>query len=452
MAGRDTSRATQDDPDLWSKAHADDCLTAIGARPGLRVLDFGCAEGAYSIPAARIVGEQGKVYALDKNPEALNTLRRLASACGLTQIDTVNTHGDIRVPLEDESVDIVLLHDILHLIGWKESGGRTTRRSTATDRRALLAEAYRVMKSDGVASVFGPHLVTHTDIASEDDLNREIESAGFRLEKEMYRQLMHDGHLEQGHLYSYRKRQTSEAAPETFVYDSPSFQTQLRQDAHHYGEVTLLEAMAEPGMLVLELGANRGVTTVALARRVGPRGQVHAFEPVPEYYAALTENLRLNEVDNVRMHQFAVTDKESEISYYKHGEGSGIVQADDAEEILVGATSLDYFVAEQALDRVDLLNMDCEGAELLVLQAGKRTLQRHAHQVFCEIHHDYLSRLGQSVHDIVAYLLALGYQVAPVRVEALDEDVEAKDCTHICAAANGHLPDLGRIAGRQQEE
>jgi len=444
MAGRDTSGATQDDRPLWPEADADDCLTAIGVQSGLTVLDFGCAEGAYSLPAARLVGEQGKVYALDKNAQALNALRRLASDQGLAHIDTVNTHGDVRVPLEDESVDIVFLHDILHLIGWEESGGQTTRRSTAGDRRALLDEAYRVMKSDGVASVFGPHLVTHTDILSEDDLNREIESAGFRLQKEMYHQLMHDGHLEQGHLYSYRKRQPSEPAPETFVYDSPSFQTQLRQDAHHYGEVTLLEAMAEPGMVVLELGANRGVTTVALAKRVGPHGQVHAFEPVPEYYAALTQNLRLNEADNVRIHQLAVVDKEDEISYYKHGEGSGIVQADEAEEIRVGVTSLDYFVGDQALDR--------EGAELLVLQAGKETLERHAPLVLCEIHHDYLSRLGQSVQDIVAYLRALGYQVAPVRVEALDRKVEAKDCSHICAAANGHLPDLGRIAGRQQKE
>lgn len=438
--------------DHWPKEDADDCLKAIGVGPGQSVLDFGCALGSYSLPAARIVGKRAKVYAMDKNAEALETLERLASAQGLPHIDTINTHGEVHVPLEDESVDVVLLHDVLHLIGWEESQGQTTRRSTATDRRALLEEAYRVMKSDGVASVFGPHLGTHTDIASEDDLNREIESAGFRLEKEMYRQLMHDGHLEQGHLYSYRKRQTSEPAPETFVYDSPSFQTQLKQDAHHYGEVTLLGAMAEPGMLVLELGANRGVTTVALARRVGPHGHVHAFEPVPEYYAALTENLRLNEVANVRIHQLAVADKEDEIRYYKHGEGSGIVEADDAEEIRVGAISLDYFVAEQGLDRVDLLNMDCEGAELLVLQAGKKTLQRHAPQIFCEIHHDYLSRLGQSVHDVVAYLRALGYQVAPVRVEALGEDVELEGCTHICAVANGNLPDFRQIGRRQEKE
>jgi len=449
---RRRNRTIENDLDMWLKEHADDCLAAIGVSPGQKVLDFGCANGSYTIPAAKIVGKQGEVYAMDKNPEALETLRRLASAQRLTHISTINTYGGVQVPLENESVDVVLLHDVLHLIGWEESQGETTRRSTATDRRPLLREMYRVIKWDGLLSVLSPHLVTHTDITSQDDLKREIESVGFRLEKEMYRQLIHDDCLQQGHLYGFRKRQTSDLALDLFIYDSPSFQTQLKQDAHHHGEVRMLEAMAEPGVVVLELGANKGVTAVALAKSVGPQGQVHAFEPVPEYYAALIENLRLNEVDNVTAHQLAVTDKESQASYYKHGEGSGIVHADDAEKIIVGTTSLDNFIAEQALERIDLINMDCEGAELLVLRGGKKTLQQNAPHILCEIHHDYLSRLGQSVHDLVEYLHVLGFEAVPVSVEALDKDVKLESCTHICAVRNGELPDIKRIGRRQKKK
>jgi len=438
--------------DRWLEEDADDCLAAIGVEPGQSVMDFGCAKGAYSIPAARIVGAEGRVYALDKNADALGTLRRLASARGLTRVEALNTDGQVRVPLENESVNAVILHDVLHLIGWEEREGETIRRSTAADRRSLLEEVYRVMKWGGVLSVFGPHLVTHTDITAEQDLNREIARVGFRLEKEMYRRVFHDDRLEQGHLYAFRKRQASEPGLESFVYDTPSFQARLRQDAHHYGEVTLLNALADPGMVALELGANRGVTTIALSRGVGPQGRVHAFEPVPEYYASLLENLRLNEADNVSVHQLAVTDREGEVEYYKHGEGSGIVQADDAPEIMVGTTSLDNFVAAEALERVDLINMDCEGAELLALQGGEKTLRQQTPRIFCEIHHDYLSRLGQSVHDIVGYLRRLGFQVVPVRVEALEEDVEFKSCSHICAAANGKLPDIKTIARREQRK
>ena len=439
------------DPDRWLGEYADECIAAIGVRPGQKVLDFGCGKGRYSIPAARAVGKRGRVYAVDKNAEALESLRLAASALGFRHIDTFDTHGDVQIPLESASVDVVFLHDVLHLIGWEERAGRTISRSTGKDRRPLLQEVYRVMKWDGLLSTFSPHLITHTDIASEDDLKREIVSVGLRLEREMYRQLMHDDCLQQGHLFSFRKRRTSESSQASFVYDSPSFQTRLKQDAHPHGEVTMLTAMAEPGMIAFELGANRGVTTVALAKSVGPQGEVHAFEPVPEYYAWLTENLRLNGIHNTRVHQLAVTDKESTVTYYKHGEGSGIVQAEDAEGIIVGTTSLDYFMKEEGLGRVDLINMDCEGAELLVLRGAGGTLRRNAPRIFCEIHHDYLSRLGQSVDGIVEYLDALGFQVTPVSVEALDEDVEMKECTHICAVPNGTLPDMKSIRRRQKK-
>jgi FkbM family methyltransferase len=440
------------DPDRWLAEDADKCIAAIGVGPGQKVLDFGCGRGRYSIPAARVVGKRGKVYAIDKNTETLETLRHLASSQELPSIDTINIHGGVHIPLENESVDVAFLHDVLHLIGWEESAGRTIRRSTSKDRRLLLKEVRRVMKWDGLLSVFSPHLVTHTDITSEDDLKREIASVGFRLEKEMYRQVIHDDCLQQGHLYSFCRRRASEPAQASFVYDSSAFQTELKQDAHHHGEVTMLKAMAEPGMIAFELGANRGVTTVALAKSVGSEGQVHAFEPVPEFYAALMENLRLNDVDNVRVHQLAATDKESTVTYYKHGEGSGIVQSEDAEDIVVGTTSLDSFMMAEDLRRVDLINMDCEGAELLVLQGARDTLQRNTPCIFCEIHHDYLSRLDQSVDDIVEYLHMLGFQVKPVSVESLDEDVEFGSCTHILAATNGNLPDTESLGRRQEKE
>ena len=54
-------------------------LQQIGIRRGQTVLDFGCGCGTYTIPATRIVGEQGRVYALDKDEEALDELMQKAN-------------------------------------------------------------------------------------------------------------------------------------------------------------------------------------------------------------------------------------------------------------------------------------------------------------------------------------------------------------------------------------
>ncbi len=432
------------DSDYWLDNEAETYMEELGLHVGQTVLDFGCNQGYYSIPAARAVGPNGSVYALDKDADVLKTVRRTVADAGLKQITIVNTYGNTKTPLADETVDVAFLHDVLHLIGWEEKAGKTFRRSTHQDRQRLLREIYRVMKQGATLSVFCPHLNTHTDVSSEYEVIDEITDTGFYLEQERYRQLLHDGRLEEGHLCHFRKttRNGEEENPLLFQYTSPHFQELLKQDKHHYAEVTIVTTFAKPGMTAFELGGNRGVTAIALANTVGAAGRVYAFEPVPEYYEALLQNLKRNNIHNVRVHQLAVTDKETTVTYYKHGEGSGIVQADEVDTLVVGTTSVDHLMTTEAIDRVDFINMDCEGAELLALQGAKNTLQKYTPELFCEIHHDYLSDLNQSALDIAAWLEHQGYSVLPVHVEKLEEDVDLKGCTHIYAVKNRPLPDI----------
>jgi len=75
----------------------------------------------------------------------------------------------------------------------------------------------------------------------------------------------------------------------TFIYDSPVFQRELQNQAHPAGEIRFLKSIAKPGMRIIDTGANRGVTTVAIARQVGSGGHVYAFEPVPETRAGFVQ-------------------------------------------------------------------------------------------------------------------------------------------------------------------
>jgi len=62
-------------------------LNAAGLKPGQKVLEVGCGPGFFTIPAARIVGEKGRVYALDINPVAVETVRRKIKERGLKNVD-----------------------------------------------------------------------------------------------------------------------------------------------------------------------------------------------------------------------------------------------------------------------------------------------------------------------------------------------------------------------------
>jgi ubiquinone/menaquinone biosynthesis C-methylase UbiE len=155
------------------ESRAIELLERTGIRKGQTVLDFGCGYGAYTIPAAKIVGALGKVYALDKDKEALDELMQKAGSAGLKNIEGMETSGKLGIELTDESVDVVLLFDVFHSFYFPQ----------AEDRRKLLD---RVMKPFAFLSIsVWPNLI-------EPETEGEIKNADFRLKKEVLETLTDD--------------------------------------------------------------------------------------------------------------------------------------------------------------------------------------------------------------------------------------------------------------------
>ena len=128
-------------------------LAKAGIRRGQRILDFGCGGASYAIPAAKMVGEEGKVYALDIHPLSQEYVVRKAAKEGLTNIETILSDRDTHLP--DQSVDVVLLYDIIHMI---------------QDKPALLEELHRVLKPEGALSVLVMHLKASSVLKSVEGL------------------------------------------------------------------------------------------------------------------------------------------------------------------------------------------------------------------------------------------------------------------------------------------
>ena len=152
------------------------------------VLDFGCGSGTYTLPAAKIVGKQGRVYALDKDTQALDELMHAADSTGLRNITRMDTSGEVRIELPDESVDVVLLFDVFHSYYFLQTD----------DRRNLLNEIHRIMKPSAFISVWPKHM--------ESEAKGEIEEASFYLESEYSETLIHDNKdRETGQILNFRK-------------------------------------------------------------------------------------------------------------------------------------------------------------------------------------------------------------------------------------------------------
>jgi ubiquinone/menaquinone biosynthesis C-methylase UbiE len=128
---------------------------------GQEILDFGCGPGSYAIEAAGITGKRGKVYALDINPLALQSVRQRASKRGLSNIVTLRS--DCKTGLRDLSIDRVLLYDIFHIVNEPEQ---------------ILKEIYRVMKSNALLS-FSDHHMSHNEIIENRLLMKYFEPVRF---------------------------------------------------------------------------------------------------------------------------------------------------------------------------------------------------------------------------------------------------------------------------------
>lgn len=111
-----------------------------GIKEGMKVLDLGCGSGAFTTFTARVVGEKGKVYAVDVQPEMLKQLENKLDRPENKDIKNIETKiaSVYNLPFENDSFDLVLMVAVLQEI---------------SDRRKALREIKRVLKSDGILAI-----------------------------------------------------------------------------------------------------------------------------------------------------------------------------------------------------------------------------------------------------------------------------------------------------------
>ena len=169
-----------------------------------------------------------------------------------------------------------------------------------------------------------------------------------------------------------------------------------------------------PDTVFFDVGSYFGYYALLAAAR-GAR--VFAFEPDAGNYELLRQHQAMNRFDRLKTFRRALSDAPGIVRFaLASGEnrGRGRIARDadaglPAEE--VEATTLDAFAAEVALERLDALKLDVEGAELKVLAGGAATLRRFRPLLLVEINRPCLARFGHDESDLVRALEALGYRL-----------------------------------------
>ncbi len=134
-------------------------LKDIGMRGGMKVLDFGCGIGNYSIASAQMVGPEGRVVAVDRESSMLADLNKELEGHNFKNIDIVQ--ADSPSAVSEEGFDIVLLIDLIHLLD---------------NPQEIINAAFNKLKPDGRLII----KFEHYSEAESDELLEAIECKGMQ--------------------------------------------------------------------------------------------------------------------------------------------------------------------------------------------------------------------------------------------------------------------------------
>ena len=205
-------------------------------------------------------------------------------------------------------------------------------------------------------------------------------------------------------------------------------------------EQLLMRRVVRPGDVALDVGANLGLHTVLLAQLVGPAGHVVAFEPNPELVPAL--ELTVKGLRNTTLQPFALSDRNTDATLFVPDDSSMASLADwtsagdlgewrerqrmrQPRTMTCPRRRLDDLVAGGVVAAPDFIKCDVEGAELMVFEGGRRTLDREdAPLILFESREDTAGGFGLKAADAAEFLLGLPrprYRFAEMRGGGLEE-------------------------------
>ena len=228
------------------------------------------------------------------------------------------------------------------------------------------------------------------------------------------------------------------------------FRLELLSGTHERETSQRFEQIVRPGMTVLDIGAHVGYYSRRFVRLAGPTGRVIAFEPHPRNHSFLQRNLQ--GFPHVTLMQIALAEKEGSAELYDYlmMSASGSLNYDESlrdvqtsqlgatdfaprlatghtvEKFTVRTRAVDDCMRELGIERIDVIKMDIEGAEMGALRGMHQIIRQSPElAMIMEFNPMGLRAFAVDPHSAIADVLALGFQ----QVQILQVDGSLRDIT-----------------------
>jgi FkbM family methyltransferase len=188
----------------------------------------------------------------------------------------------------------------------------------------------------------------------------------------------------------------------------------IEQYAFKLGNNIIMQA--EKGDFVLDVGGCWGDTALYFAHKVGNTGKVFSFEFIPDNIKLHNLNTSLNPHlnKNILLIKNPVSNISHEIVYYNDNGPSSIIRPKPFPEQTgsIETISIDDYIEDNKIEKVDFIKMDIEGAEPLALQGAYKTIERFKPKLAIAIYHnmDDFANIPKWILDLnLDYQLFIGH-------------------------------------------
>lgn len=195
-----------------------------------------------------------------------------------------------------------------------------------------------------------------------------------------------------------------------------SILSRLIYDGFEKEETDYVASILKEGDVFIDIGANIGLFSLIASKIVGDLGLVISFEPSPNTFIRLVENVKLNTINNIDVRNIGLSDKKEELVFFVSKNGydawnSFAPRHDNIleESISVPVSTLDLELNDIDKSKIKLVKIDVEGWEKFVLFGGKDFLINYSPVVMIEFTEENAFNAGYPVYDIYDIMKDFGY-------------------------------------------
>jgi FkbM family methyltransferase len=173
------------------------------------------------------------------------------------------------------------------------------------------------------------------------------------------------------------------------------------------------------GDVFIDIGANGGLYSILASKRIGDSGSIYAFEPGLRELDLLHHNIEINSCENIEVVAKALSNQQGSAQFAISYDGAmnSLRETDHPMQQIkewqtVETTTLDQFVEDFSIQKVDFIKVDVEGAENLVFEGAKKVLSSDQKlTILFEACDSNLGSFGYSAKELVTKIRGFGFYI-----------------------------------------